>query len=71
MPWLAMISLFWSYLSNFKSDFDGVKNNEFNVANLDYSPFLAWAELGPAQSQLVYTSLPLPIHIILLFYLIK
>ena len=56
-----MILLFWSYLSHFKSDFDGVKNNEFNVANLNYSPIPAWAELGPAQPQLV----PYPLSLIL------
>ena len=26
MPWLAIIFLFWSYLSHFKSDYDGVKS---------------------------------------------
>ena len=64
-----MIFLFWSYLSNFKSDFDKVKNNQFNVTNLNYSPIPAWLSL--AQPQLVYTSLSLPIHIILSFYLIE
>ena len=61
MPSLAMIFLFWSYLSNFKSDFDGVKNNHFNVANLNYIPISAWADLGPAQ----------PILFLLLYYFLS
>ena len=35
MPWLAMIILFWSYLSHFKTDFDCVKSKVglFNIYN--------------------------------------
>ena len=48
MPWLAMIFLFWFYLSHFKSDFDCVKSNvgffKFIQSKYRPSPLPSWSE---------------------------